>query len=133
MKGYIVNIEQATKKNNNFRQVLYTGPYSQLVVMSLGPKEEIGEEAHEELDQFIRIEEGEGLAVLDGLEHRLKDDFAVVIPAGLRHNIINTSKDESMKIYTIYSPPEHRDGVAHKTKTEAEADDEHFDGKTTEA
>lgn len=131
MKGYIVNIEKATKENDSFRKVLYTAKHSQLVVMSLGPKEEIGEETHHELDQFIRIEEGEGLMVLDGIEHRVVDDFAAVIPAGMRHNVINAA-DRPMKLYTVYSPPEHRDGVIHKTKNEAVADDEHFDGQTTE-
>jgi len=131
MKGYVVDIEKATKENKNFRKVLYTAKNSQLVVMSLKPGEEIGEEVHE-LDQFIRIEKGKGKAVLDAVEHKIKDDYAIVIPAGARHNIINTSKDEEMKLYTIYSPPEHRDGVIHKTKADAMADDEHFDGKTTE-
>jgi mannose-6-phosphate isomerase-like protein (cupin superfamily) len=131
MKGYVVDIEKVTKENKNFRKVLYTAKNSQLVVMSLRPGEEIGEEVHD-LDQFIRIEKGKGKAVLDAVEHKIKDDYAIVIPAGTRHNIINTSKDEKMKLYTIYSPPEHRDGVIHKTKADALADDEHFDGKTTE-
>jgi len=131
MKGYVVDIEKATKENKNFRTVLYTAKNSQLVVMSLKPGEDIGEEVHD-LDQFIRIEKGKGKAVLDGVEHKIKDDYAVVIPSGARHNIINTSKDEEMKLYTIYSPPEHRDGVIHKTKADAMADHEHFDGKTTE-
>ena len=131
MKGYITNIEKATTENNNFRQVLYTAKNSQLVLMSLKPKEEIGEEVHT-LDQFIRVEEGEGKAVLDGMEHELSDDYAVVIPAGTRHNIINTSSDKAMKLYTIYSPPEHRDGVIHETKEDAMTDNEEFDGNTTE-
>jgi mannose-6-phosphate isomerase-like protein (cupin superfamily) len=131
VKGYVVDIEKATKENKNFRKVLYTAKNSQLVVMSLRPGEEIGEEVHE-LDQFIRIEKGKGKAVLDNVEHKIEDDYAVVIPAGARHNIINTSKDKEMKLYTIYSPPEHRDGVVHRTKDDAIADDEHFDGKTTE-
>jgi mannose-6-phosphate isomerase-like protein (cupin superfamily) len=131
MKGYVVDIEKVTKENKNFRKVLYTAKNSQLVVMSLKPGEEIGKEVHE-LDQFIRIEKGKGKAVLDGVEHKIEDDYAIVIPAGARHNIINTSKDKEMKLYTIYSPPEHRDGVVHKTKDDAIADDEHFDGKTTE-
>ena len=131
MKGYVVDIEKVTKENKNFRKVLYTAKNSQLVVMSLRPGEEIGKEVHE-LDQFIRIEKGKGKAVLDGVEHKIEDDYAIVIPAGARHNIINTSKDKEMKLYTIYSPPEHRDGVVHKTKDDAIADDEHFDGKTTE-
>jgi len=131
MKGYVVDIEKVTKENKNFRKVLYTAKNSQLVVMSLRPGEEIGKEVHE-LDQFIRIEKGKGKAVFDGVEHKIEDDYAIVIPAGARHNIINTSKDKEMKLYTIYSPPEHRDGVVHKTKDDAIADDEHFDGKTTE-
>ncbi|NWF52280.1 MAG: cupin domain-containing protein [Nitrospirae bacterium] len=131
MKGYVIDIEKATKENKNFRKVLYTAKNSQLVVMSLKPGEEIGEEVHE-LDQFIRIEKGKGRAILDSVEHKIKDDYAIVIPAGTKHNIINTSKDEEMKLYTVYSPPQHREGVIHKTKADAMADEEHFDGKTTE-
>lgn len=132
MKGYVGNIEDVTKDNNNFRMVIYTGKNSQLVVMSIAPGEEIGEEVHE-LDQFIRIEQGTGKAILDGVEHELEDDFAIVIPAGMNHNVINTSGDEDMKLYTVYSPPEHRDGVVHVTKEEAMSDEsDHFDGKTTE-
>jgi len=130
MKGYVTNIEKATKENNNFRKVLYTAQSSQLVVMSLKAGEEIGAEVHD-LDQFIRIEKGKGKAVLDGVEHEIEDDFAVVIPAGTNHNIINTG-DEEMKLYTVYSPPEHRDGVVHATKEEAEKGEEHFDGVTSE-
>lgn len=130
MKGYVVNIEKATKENDNFRKVLYTAKNSQLVLMTLRPGEDIGEEVHT-LDQFIRVEEGEGKAVLDDVEHKIEDGSAVVIPAGTKHNIINTS-DSEMKLYTIYSPPEHRDGVIHVTKDDAIADDEHFDDKTTE-
>lgn len=131
MKGYLVNIEKETLKNENFRQVLYTAKNSQLVLMSLPPKEEIGEEIHQ-LDQFIRVEAGVGLAVLDGVEHKIRDGSAVVIPAGTKHNIVNSSETDKMKLYTIYSPPNHRDQVVHKTKAEAMADSEHFDGKTTE-
>lgn len=131
MNGYVINIEKAAEENNNFRRVLYTAPNSQLVVMSLKPKEDIGEEVHN-LDQFIRIEKGLGKAILNGIEHPIGDGSAVVIPAGTKHNIINTSEDGEMKIYTIYSPANHRDGVVHATKEEAEKDDEHFDGKTTE-
>jgi mannose-6-phosphate isomerase-like protein (cupin superfamily) len=129
--GYIVNIEKTTKENTNFRKVLYTAKHSQLVVMSLRPGEEIGEEVHN-LDQFIRVEEGQGKAILNGTEYLLEDGSAVVIPEGTSHNIINTSPDKEMKLYTIYSPPNHRDKVVHTTKEEAEADSEHFDGKTTE-
>jgi mannose-6-phosphate isomerase-like protein (cupin superfamily) len=131
MKGYVIDIEKATIENRNFRKVLYTAKNSQLVVMSLMPGEDIGEEVHH-LDQFIRIEDGNGKAILDGMEHEIRDDYAIVIPAGTRHNIINTSKDADMKLYSIYSPPEHREGVVHRTKNEALADKEQFDGKTTE-
>lgn len=132
MKGYVENIEKMTTANDNFRKVLYTAKNSQLVVMSLKPNEEIGEETHT-LDQFIRIEAGKGKAVLDSVEHEIEDDFAIVIPAGTKHNIINTSSDQPMKLYTIYSPPEHRDGVIHGTKEDAMADKtDEFDGKTTE-
>ncbi len=129
--AYVVNIEVETQNNNNFRKVLYTTKNSQLVVMSLQPKEEIGAEVHQ-LDQFIRIEKGRGKSVLNGKEYEISDGFAVVVPAGTEHNIINTSETESMKLYTVYSPPNHRDGVVHETKVQAESDDEHFDGKTTE-
>lgn len=132
MKGYIENIEEETKKNENFRKVLYTGEFSQLVVMSLKPGEDIGEEVHEDTDQFLRVEEGEGEAVLDGIRHTIAGDFAIVVPAGTKHNVINTSSERPMKLYTIYSPPHHRDGVIHETKEEAMSDDEHFDGITTE-
>lgn len=132
MKGFVINIEEATKDNENFRQVLYTAKNSQLVVMSLKPGEEIGSEVHE-LDQFIRIEKGKGKAVIDDMEYELEDDFAVVIPAGAKHNIINTSDGKELKLYTIYSPPEHKDGVVHATKINALADTaDHFDGNTTE-
>lgn len=132
MKGYVANIEDATKENENFRKVLYTAKFSQLVVMALKPGEEIGEETHT-LDQFIRIEKGTGKAILDGVEHEIADDFAIVIPAGTKHNFLNTSETEPMKLYTIYSPPEHRDGVVHATKADAIADKtDEFEGKTTE-
>jgi len=132
MKGYVGNIEDVTKENDNFRKVIYTGKNSQLVVMSIAPGEDIGEEVHE-LDQFIRIEKGTGKAILDGVEHELEDDFAVVIPAGMKHNLINTSDYKDMKLYTVYSPPEHKDGVVHATKEDAMNDEsDHFDGKTTE-
>jgi len=130
MKGFVINIEKTTEENNNFRKVLYTAKNSQLVVMSLKPNEEIGAEVHD-LDQFIRVESGTGKAILDGVEHLIEDGSAVIVPAGANHNIINTSNEE-MKLYTVYSPPEHRDGVIHLTKPDAEADDEHFDGTTTE-
>jgi len=132
MKGYIKNIERETKENKNFRKVLYTAKHSQLVVMNIKPGEEIGEEVHD-LDQFIRIEQGKGKAILDDVEHEIEDDFAIVIPAGAKHNVINISNDKPLKLYTIYSPPEHRNGVVHITKEDAEADKgDHFDGQTTE-
>ncbi|MDP3244826.1 MAG: cupin domain-containing protein [bacterium] len=132
MRGYVENIEQLTLENNNFRKVLYTAKHSQLVLMSLKPQEEIGEEVHT-LDQFLRVEAGEGKAILDGVEHLLADGRAVVVPAGTRHNVVNTSQAEAMKLYTIYSPPEHRDGVVHATKQDALNDTtDEFDGKTTE-
>jgi mannose-6-phosphate isomerase-like protein (cupin superfamily) len=132
MKGYVGNIEEATKGNDNFRKVLYTAKFSQLVVMNLMPNEEIGEETHT-LDQFIRIESGKGKAVLDGVESEIADNFAIVVPAGTKHNFINTSPDAPMKLYTIYSPPEHRDGVVHATKEDAMNDkNDEFEGKTTE-
>ena len=131
MKGYVTNIEEAALNNNNFRQVLYTAKYSQLVLMSLNPGEEIGMEVHNHLDQFFRIEKGQGKAILDGVEHEIKDGSAVVIPAGTNHNIVNTSS-EKLKVYTIYSPPEHIDGVVRATKQDAIDQPEEFDGKTTE-
>ncbi len=131
MKGCTANIEDLSLKNENFRQVIYTAKHSQLVVMSLLPSEDIGEEVHS-LDQFIRCESGQGKSVMDGVEHQFNDGFVVLIPAGTRHNIINLSKDKAMKLYTLYAPPNHRDGVIHKTKADAEKDTEHFDGITTE-
>jgi len=131
MKGYVSNIEQETVDNNFLRKVLYTGRNSQLVLMSIAPNEDIGEEVHA-LDQFIRIEKGRGRAILGGVEYEIADGSAIVVPAGARHNIINTSS-EALKLYTLYSPPEHKDGVIHGTKADAAADaTDHFDGKTTE-
>lgn len=129
--GYVINIEQESLLNKNFRKVLYTAKNSQLVVMSLLPKEEIGEEIHP-LDQFIRVESGQGKAILKDKEYELTNGFAVVVPAGTKHNIINTSETEDMKLYTVYSPPNHKDGTIHSTKEIAEANEENFDGKTTE-
>ena len=131
MKGYVTQLEQATLANDNFRKVLYTAKHSQLVLMSIAPGEDIGEEVHE-LDQFIRVESGSGKAVLNGEEHPLEDGSAVVVPAGVLHNIVNVSDSEPLKLYTVYSPPEHKDGVVRATKQEAEASEEHFDGQTTE-
>jgi mannose-6-phosphate isomerase-like protein (cupin superfamily) len=132
MKGYKANIEKETLKNKNFRKVLYTGAYSQLVLMSLKPKVEIGSEVHEENDQFLRFEGGIGRVMIDDNKYTVKDGDAVVIPAGARHNVINTSATEDLKLYTIYSPPHHKDGIVRKTKEEAEANDQEFDGKMTE-
>jgi mannose-6-phosphate isomerase-like protein (cupin superfamily) len=128
MKGYLTNIEKTTKENTDYRRVLYTAKNSQLVLMNLRPGEEIGEEVHH-LDQFIRFEEGEGKVILDGVSHTVKADDAVVIPQGTRHNVINIGSG-SLKLYSIYSPPEHKDGTVHKTK--ADAAEDHFDGKTSE-
>lgn len=131
MKGYINNIEKLSLQNENFREVLYTAKNCQLVLMSLLPGEEIGEEIHQ-LDQFLRVEAGEGKAILDGVSHPVSDGFAVVVPAGAKHNIVNTGKN-AMKLYSLYAPPNHLDKTIHKTKADAEADEgEHFDGKTTE-
>lgn len=131
MKGYVVDIEKITLENENFRKVLYTAKNSQLVVMNLKPGEEIGEEVHK-LDQFVRCEIGQGKAVLDDVSYIISDGVAVVVPAGIKHNIINTSQDEPLKLYTVYSPPNHRDGVVHETKAQAEDNEEHFDGTVTE-
>ena len=130
MKGYVQDIERLATRNVEFRRVLYTAKNSQLVLMALKPKEEIGAEVHK-LDQFFRVEEGSGDAMLDGVRTAIRAGFAVLVPAGTNHNIINTGT-VPMKLYTVYSPPNHRDGVVHHTRAEAEADNEHFDGKTTE-
>ena len=129
MNTYIGNIEKETLENNNFRKVLFTAKHSQLVVMSLKVGEDIGNEVHQ-LDQFIRIDKGSGKTILDGKETEISDGFAIVIPAGVEHNIINTG-EETMKLYTIYSPPNHKDGTIHDTKEIAESGEEHFDGKTS--
>jgi mannose-6-phosphate isomerase-like protein (cupin superfamily) len=130
MKSYIQNIEDITVKNRDFRRVLFTAKNCQLVVMALEPKEEIGMEVHT-LDQFFRVEEGTGEAILDGVHSKISAGFAVLVPAGAKHNIINTGNDPLL-LYTLYAPPNHRDGVVHHTRAEAEKDNEHFDGKTTE-
>ena len=124
MVGYVGPIEQLTETNINFRQVLFTGKYSQLVVMSLLPSEEIGMEMHATVDQFFRIEEGEGKVVMNGEETVFKTGDAIIVPAGTNHNIINTSTEKPLKLYTVYSPPNHPDGKIHKTKAEAMADEE---------
>lgn len=122
MTGYTGNIEQTTLDNSNFRQVLYTGQHSQLVVMSLLPGEEIGMEVHEIVDQFLRIEKGSGKLIINDEEFEVKDGTGIIIPAGAKHNVINLSATDPMKIYTLYSPPHHKDGTIHKTKADAEAD-----------
>lgn len=132
MKGFHANIEKETLANTDFRRVLYTGHHCQLVLMCLQPREEIGMEVHEENDQFFRFESGKGKCVIDGNEYAVEDGSAIVVPAGARHNIINTSTTEDLKLYTIYSPAHHKDGIVRKTKAEAEANDEEFDGRTTE-
>ena len=120
MSGYSINIEQKTLEGNNFREVLYTTKHSQLVIMTLQPGEEIGMEHHTGHDQFIRVEAGVGFAILDGEKHELEDGVAVVIPAGVEHNVINTSQSEPMRLYSLYMPPEHPDGIIHATKAEAD-------------
>ena len=132
-RGYCENIDEQTIANNDFRRVVYTGEHLQLVLMSLAPGEEIGEEVHDDRDQFFRFEEGEGVVLIDGKENRVEDDFAVIVPAGARHNVKNTS-DEPLQFYTLYGPPEHKDGVVQATKEEADRrhKDEEWDGKTTE-
>lgn len=130
-KGYKNNIEKITKENNDFRRVLYTGEESQLVLMSLLPGEDIGSEVHPENDQFFRFEEGTGKVVIDGTEYEVADGDAIVVPKGSQHNVINTGEN-SLKLYTIYSPAHHKDGIIRKTKAEALSNEEEFDGKTTE-
>lgn len=128
MKGYITNIEKATRENTDYRRVLYTAKNSQLVLMNLASGEEIGKETHH-LDQFLRFEEGKGKVILDDVEHEVADGFCVVVPQGTKHNVINTG-DTPLKLYSLYSPPEHKDGTVHHTK--ADEREEHFDGVTTE-
>ena len=132
MKGYSTNIEKDTLENKNFRKVLYTGGNSQLVLMSLAPREEIGMEVHEENDQFFRFEKGQGKCIIDGNECPVGDGVAVVVPAGAQHNIINTSDTEELKLYTIYSPAHHKDGIVRATREEAMSNEAEFDGDTTE-
>lgn len=132
MKGFKSNIEKDTLGNTDFRRVLYTGKNSQLVLMSLRPGEEIGEEVHKTVDQFFRFEKGEGVVSIDGIRQKVADGDAVIVPAGARHNVMNTSRTIELKLYTIYSPPEHEDGTVRKTKANALAKPEEFDGKTTE-
>ena len=131
MKGFVDDIEKLTTGNSDFRRVLYTGKHMQLVLMAIPPGGEIGAEVHDTHDQFLRIEEGRGEVVIDGTTSAIADDFAIIVPAGARHNVINTG-DAPLKLYTLYAPPEHRDGTVHATKADADGDHEHFDGKTTE-
>ena len=132
-RGYCDNIEARTVENEDFRRVLYTSGHLQLVLMTLQPGEEIGEEVHSDRDQFFRIEEGEGAVDIDGRENRVEDDFAVIVPAGARHNVRNTGS-APLRLYTIYGPPEHKDGVVQATKQDADARHSHeeWDGATTE-
>ena len=132
MKGFKSNIEKDTLQNKNFREVLYSGSHLQLVLMSLKVGEEIGAETHQDNDQFFRFESGQGKCIIDGNEYSLKDGDAIVIPAGAKHNIINTGSDSELKMYTIYSPPHHKDGIIRATKEDAEKKGAEFDGKTTE-
>ena len=132
MKGFVTNIEEETLENENFRKVLYTDKNVQLVVMSILPGEEIGEEVHDKEDQFLRVEQGTGKAILADVEHELGDGSVVIVPAGTKHNIINTGANKLLKLYSLYMPPHHKDGTIHKTKADAEVDEEHFDGKTSE-
>lgn len=131
MKGFVADIEKLTEENSDFRRVLYTGKNLQLVLMALQPGEEIGEEVHDDRDQFFRVEKGKGEVRIDGNRSTIKSDDAIIVPAGARHNVVNTG-DKPLRLYTLYAPPEHREGTVHVTKADAEAAEEHFDGKTTE-
>lgn len=131
MKGFVADIEELTEKNSDFRRVLYTGKNLQLVLMSIQPGGEIGEEVHEDRDQFFRVEKGKGEVWIDGNRSKIESDDAIIVPAGARHNVVNTG-DKPLRLYTLYAPPEHRDGTVHPTKADADAAEEHFDGKTTE-
>ena len=131
MKGFVGDIEKLTEENGDFRRVLYTGHNLQLVLMSIEPGDEIGLEVHDDRDQFFRIEAGEGEISIDGAVHKVKADDGIIVPQGARHNVTSTGK-EPLKLYTIYGPPEHRDGTVHETCAQAEVSHEHFDGKTTE-
>jgi mannose-6-phosphate isomerase-like protein (cupin superfamily) len=132
MKGFTTDIESATRNNTNFRKVLYTGKHSQLVLMSLRPNEEIGMEVHPDNDQFFRFEMGQGKCIIDGNEYLVKDGDVVIVPSGAKHNVINVSASTELKLYTLYSPAHHKDGVVRATKAEAEKDGPEFDGTTTE-
>jgi mannose-6-phosphate isomerase-like protein (cupin superfamily) len=131
MRGFVGNIEQLTEENTDFRRVLYTGANLQLVLMSIQPGDDIGEEVHDDRDQFFRVEQGNGVVWIDGNHSEVQADDAFIVPAGARHNVKNTG-DDPLRVYTIYGPPEHREGTVHVTKADADASKEHFDGKTTE-
>lgn len=131
MKGFVEDIEELTEDNKDFRRVLYTGKHLQLVLMALKPGEEIGEEVHADHDQFFRIEKGKGEVWIDGERTKIKSDDAIIVPAGAKHNVVNTG-EKPLKLYTLYGPPDHKDGIVRATKAEAEASEEHFDGVTTE-
>lgn len=131
MKGFVDNIEKLTEDNDLFRKVLYTGHNLQLVLMAIPAGEEIGEEVHDDRDQFFRVEAGTGIVSIDGVDNPVKADDGIIVPQGARHNVKATGS-ETLKLYTIYGPPEHIDGTVHKTKADADAAHEHFDGKTTE-
>jgi len=131
MKGFADNIEKLTEDNDDFRRVLYTGKNLQLVLMTIQPDEEIGEERHEDRDQFFRIEAGQGEIWIDGVANKVKADDGIIVPAGAKHNVLNNGSGP-LKLYTIYGPPEHREGTVHATKADADASHEHFDGQTTE-
>jgi mannose-6-phosphate isomerase-like protein (cupin superfamily) len=130
-KGFVADIEELTEENSDFRHVLYTGKSLQLVLMAIQPGDEIGEETHADRDQFFRVEKGKGEVWIDGVRSKIKSDTAIVVPAGARHNIVNTG-DKTLRMYTLYGPPNHRDGIVRATKAEADTKEEHFDGKTTE-
>ena len=132
MKGFDGNIEELTLENDDFRKVLYTAGHSQLVLMSLKPKEDIGLEVHEDNDQFFRFESGQGRVIIDGNEYEVKDGSAIVVPAGAEHNVVNSSGSEALKLYTIYSPAHHKDGVVRASKAEAEANSPEYDGQNSE-
>jgi mannose-6-phosphate isomerase-like protein (cupin superfamily) len=131
MKGFVDDIEELTEDNRDFRRVLYTAGRLQLVLMAIAPGDEIGEETHADRDQFFRFEKGKGEVVIDGVSHRVTAGVGVIVPAGARHNVVNTG-EKPLRLYTLYGPPEHKDGVVRKTRAEAEATEEHFDGVTTE-
>ena len=130
--GFVGKIEKETLKNDDFRRVIYTGKFSQLVLMCLKPGEDIGSEVHDTVDQFFRFEEGEGKVVIDDVEHKVHDGMAVIVPSGAKHNVVNTSKKEKLRLYTVYSPPEHQDKVVRHTKADALKEPEEYDGKPTE-